>query len=123
MHDKQKAELLRRTGQYLIDIADVFDAGDPAEPDVPAAPDAPVDPAVNLPKYAQKRAKYLLAYVQSGGELSLAQVTAAAKKAGLGNPGSATSHGYVGKAGPGTRAITEKGLKWLKDNGYDVAIA
>lgn len=122
MHDKQRAELLRRTGQYLIDIADVFDAGETAA-DVSAAPDAPVDPAVNLPKYAQKRARYLMAFVQAGGELSLAQVTAAAKKAGVGNPGSATSHGYVVKAGPGTRAITEKGMKWLKDNGYDVAVA
>lgn len=124
MEDQQAAAVLRIVGRAALELAEVLDtakASSPATASVTPAPAPPVDPATNLPAYAQKRAKYLMAFVKAGGQLTLPQVTAAAKKAGLGNPGSATSHGYVTKTGPGIRAITEKGLQWLKDNGYDVA--
>jgi hypothetical protein len=121
MQDSQKAAMLRIVGNAALDLADVLDGDDSGASRLPAPHAEAHDPGTNLPQYAQKRANYLMAFVEAGGQLSLPQVTAAAKKAGVGNPGSATSHGYVTKAAPGTRAITEKGLKWLKENGYAVA--
>lgn len=121
MQDSQKATILRIVGQAALDLASALDGNNPAGSQLVASHTEAFDPGTNLPQYAQKRAKYLMAFVEAGGQLSLPQVTAAAKKAGLGNPGSATSHGYVSKTALGTRAITEKGLKWLEDNGYAVA--
>src|SRR4051794_9648571 len=101
MSETQMAAVLRILGRAALDLAEVMDGGQPASVvtdaggNPPDAADA-AEPA-NLPAYARKRGRYLLAYVKAGGELTRAQVTAAAKAAGVGNPGSATSRGYVGK--------------------------
>ena len=85
-----------------------------------AAPSTAPTATTSLPAYMVKRADYLLAFTEADHDLSLFEVRPAAKKACLGNPGSATRHGYVKKTGSGehTRAITGKGKKWLEDNGF-----
>lgn len=116
MDEKKTAEILRIIGKAAIELADVIDGT--VLHSAPSA-DAAKEPVVpELAPYEAKRVKYLQAFVDAGGELTLAQVRMAAKKAGMGNPGSVTSKGYVEKTGPDTRAISDKGKAWLaKRNG------
>lgn len=111
MDNKQTAEILRIIGRAATELADVIEgAGLQAAPagDGGAAPVMP-----ELPAYEAKRVKYLQAFIDAGGTLTLAQVRMAAKKAGMGNPGSVTSKGYVEKSGTDSRTISDKGKAWL----------
>lgn len=117
MEDAQKAAALRILARAVSDLANVLDGGTTSdETEAPASPAPKDDVLSSLPGWARKRAKYLQAYVDNGGQLTLEQVTAAAKAAGYGNPGSATSRGYVEMTGAyhEPRAITPKGLAWLE---------
>jgi hypothetical protein len=108
MNASQKAAVLRILGKAALDLADVLEGAE-----MEAASPA-LGSTAGLPAYEAKRVQYLQAYVDAGGTLTLEQVRVAAKKAGLGNPGSVTSHGYVEKAGPGSRMISAKGKAWLE---------
>ncbi|GAB3781569.1 hypothetical protein [Nocardioides ungokensis] len=112
MDEKQTAEVLRIIGRAAIELADVIEGTAMQSASSGVASSGPVMP--ELPAYEAKRVKYLQAYVDAGGTLTLAQVRVAAKKAGMGNPGAVTSKGYVEKTGPDTRAITAKGKAWLE---------
>jgi hypothetical protein len=110
MNQTQKAAMLRIIGKATLELAHALD-GVEIEATQSDAEATPVLPA--LPAYEAKRVNYLQAFVDAGGTLTLAQVRMAAKKAGMGNPGSVTSKGYVEKTGPDSRTITAKGKAWL----------
>ena len=119
MDNQQRAAGLRIIAKAFSELADVLDGpGTASAASTPAAaPPASGSDLTSLPAWAQKRARYLQAFVDNGGQLTLAQVTAAAKAAGYGNPGSATSQGYVAKVGSDyhdPRVITPKGIAWLE---------
>ncbi|SDC13652.1 hypothetical protein [Nocardioides lianchengensis] len=116
MEKEVYAEVLRIIGRAALELADVIEPGPGQAAPADTATSSTVPP--ELPAYEAKRVKYLQAFVDAGGTLTLAQVRVASKKAGMGNPGSVTSRGYVEKTGPDTRAISNKGKAWLaKRNG------
>ncbi len=115
MNTNQEARTLRILARALVDVADMLDGSTTLGAPPPAGAS---DPWAALPKTVRPRARYLQAFIDNGGQLTMAQVYAAAKAAEYGNPGSATTHGYVKQVGAdyyGPREITAKGRAWLSE--------
>ncbi len=116
MTAQQMAQVLRVLASTAAELADIVEDR-PAEPGQPPAA-ARGNQVSHLPAWARKRGLYLLAYLETpDGVLTLDQVSRAARRAEYGNPGSATTQGYVEVLPGGRRRLTEKGRNWLQRQG------